>query len=219
MHQNILNLQKIEKQIYSKKLIENNKTEIIAVSKTFQVNDIMPLIEYGHIHFGENKVQEALNKWPDILSKFKNLKLHMIGKLQTNKVKQAVNLFDFIHSVDSIKLAEKISLEQKKINKNVNLFIQINIGNETQKSGIPIENLENFYNHLTEELKLNIIGLMCIPPIEISARDAFKKMSILSKKILAKELSMGMSSDYSDAIEYGSTFVRIGSKIFGERKT
>ena len=115
MHQNILNLQKIEKQIYSKKLIENNKTEIIAVSKTFQVNDIMPLIEYGHIHFGENKVQEALNKWPDILSKFKNLKLHMIGKLQTNKVKQAVNLFDFIHSVDSIKLAEKISLEQKKL--------------------------------------------------------------------------------------------------------
>ena len=144
MHQNILNLQKIEKQIYSKKLIENNKTEIIAVSKTFQVNDIMPLIEYGHIHFGENKVQEALNKWPDILSKFKNLKLHMIGKLQTNKVKQAVNLFDFIHSVDSIKLAEKISLEQKKINKNVNLFIQINIGNETQKSGIPVKNLENF---------------------------------------------------------------------------
>ena len=217
MHQNILNLQKIEKQIYSKKLDDNTKTKIIAVSKTFKIADIIPLIDYGHIHFGENKVQEALDKWPDILSKFKKLKLHMIGRLQTNKVRQAVKLFDFIHSVDSIKLAEKISTEQKKINKNVSLFIQINIGNEIQKSGIPISNLENFYNHLTNELKLNIIGLMCIPPIELPSEEAFKKMNNINKKIKLKELSMGMSSDYMNAIEYGSTFVRIGSKIFGKR--
>ncbi len=179
----------------------------------------MPLIDYGHIHFGENKVQEALDKWPDILSKYKKLKLHMIGRLQTNKVRQAVKLFDFIHSVDSIKLAEKISLEQKKINKNISLFIQINIGNEIQKSGISISNLENFYNHLTNELKLNIIGLMCIPPIELASKEAFKKMNNINKKIRVKELSMGMSSDYMDAIEYGSTFVRIGSKIFGKRNS
>ncbi len=218
MHQNILNLQKIEKQINSKNANNESKTKIIAVSKTFAISDIKPLIDYGHIHFGENKIQEALNKWPEILKKHKNLKLHMIGRLQTNKVKQAVGLFDFIHSVDTIKLAEKISSEQKKINKNISLFIQINIGNETQKSGIPIDELENFYKYLSNILQLNVVGLMCIPPIKMSPNEVFKKMNELNRKIGFKELSIVMSSDYIEAINHGATFVRIGSKIFGQRK-
>ncbi len=181
------------------------------------MNDILPLIEYGHIHFGENKVQEAADKWPVIKNKFKNIKLHMIGKLQTNKVKNAINLFDYIHSLDSLKLAKKISDEQKKNNKNIKLFIQINIGNENQKSGILIEELENFYSVCTRDLNLDIIGLMCLPPINEEPTKYFKKMKLLSENISLNNLSMGMSSDYMIALDNGANFLRIGSQIFGAR--
>ncbi len=177
----------------------------------------MPLIEHGHIHFGENKVQEAQNKWKEILSNFKNIKLHMIGKLQTNKVKQAVSLFDYIHSVDSIKLAQKISTEENKINKKIKLFIQINIGKEIQKNGILEEDLIDFYQTLVNDLKVDVVGLMCIPPIEVNTIQIFKKMKDLNKKLGLINLSMGMSSDYLEAVKCGSTHVRVGSKIFGLR--
>ncbi len=197
--------------------LKNEKVNIIAVSKTFSLQYIKPLIDHGHVHFGENKVQEALQKWSSIKRSFDNLKLHMIGKLQTNKVKYAVELFDFIHSVDNYKLAKKISEEEKKVGKNLKYFIQVNIGNESQKSGVNLEDLNNFYQQCSQELKLDIIGLMCIPPNSISAKDFFLKMKELNKSLGLNELSMGMSSDYLLAIEHGSTFVRIGSKIFGER--
>ena len=177
----------------------------------------MPLIEHGHIHFGENKVQEAQNKWKEILSNFKNIKLHMIGKLQTNKVKQAVSLFDYIHSVDSIKLAQKISTEENKINKKIKLFIQINIGKEIQKNGILEEDLIDFYQTLVNDLKVDVVGLMCIPPIEVNTIQIFKKMKDLNKKLGLINISMGMSSDYLEAVKCGSTHVRVGSKIFGLR--
>lgn len=216
MHQCVINLLEIEKEIHLKKFSQK-KTEIIAVSKTFSMSDIIPLIEHGHIHFGENKVQEAVIKWSDIINKNNNLKLHMIGKLQTNKVKQAVSIFDYIHSVDSLKLAKKISIEQNKINKKIKLFIQVNIGDESQKNGISIDNLKDFHECLSKELDVNIIGLMCIPPIDAEPEDIFLKMNNLNKQIGLKELSMGMSSDYLKGIKQGSTFVRIGSKIFGNR--
>ena len=190
---------------------------IIAVSKTFPISKIDPLINYGHIHFGENKVQEALNKWTEKKNSFKSLKLHMVGKLQTNKVKYAVTLFDYIHSLDNLRLAEKISIEQKKINKNIKIFIQVNLGNEKQKSGINKNQLNEFYEKCINEFKLNIIGLMCIPPIEDKVRLYFKELSDLNKSLGLKNLSMGMSSDYLDAIDHGATFIRIGSKIFGNR--
>ncbi len=220
MHNVVNNLISIDNElnIKIKKLkFENYNPNIIAVSKTFSINKILPLINHGHIHFGENKVQEAVEKWTDIKNNFNNLKLHMIGKLQTNKVKHAVSLFDYIHSVDNLKLAEKIANEQLKINKIINLFIQVNIGNEKQKGGILIENLENFYNKCTNDLGLNVIGLMCLPPNNENSSIYFSKMQNLSEKIKLKEISMGMSSDYIDAIEYQSTFLRIGSKIFGNR--
>ena len=220
MHNVVNNLISIDNElnIKIKKLkFENYNPNIIAVSKTFSINKILPLINHGHIHFGENKVQEAVEKWTDIKNNFNNLKLHMIGKLQTNKVKHAVSLFDYIHSVDNLKLAEKIANEQLKINKIINLFIQVNIGNEKQKGGILIENLENFYNKCTNDLGLNVIGLMCLPPNNENSSIYFSKMQNLSQKIKLKEISMGMSSDYIDAIEYQSTFLRIGSKIFGNR--
>jgi len=217
MHQCVRNLLEIEKEIYLKKYSHKSKTEIIAVSKTFGISDIMPLIEHGHIHFGENKVQEAMNKWSNISNKYHNLKLHMIGKLQTNKVKQAVSIFDYIHSIDSLKLAKKISIEQNKINKKIKLFIQVNIGDENQKNGISIKNLKDFYECLGKELNLDIIGLMCIPPIDAEPEDVFKEMNSLNNIIGLKELSMGMSSDYLKGIKHGATFVRIGSKIFGNR--
>jgi len=176
----------------------------------------LPLIDYGHLHFGENKVQEALDKWSDLKAKNNDIKLHMIGKLQTNKVKHVIPLFDYIHSLDNLKLAEKIASEQKKINKNLKIFIQINIGNETQKSGIELSNLENFYNKCVNELKLNIIGLMCIPP-QIDVETHFVNMQKINNQLNLKELSMGMSADYLVAKNYGSTFVRLGSKIFGNR--
>ena len=181
------------------------------------MNEISPLIDYGHLDFGENKVQEAVNKWSEIKTINKNIKLHMIGKLQTNKVKQAVSLFDYIHSVDSMKLAKKIYNEQKKINKSVKLFIQINIGNEDQKSGIEIENFSNLYLGCKNDLNLDVIGIMCIPPTERDSTIFFKEMKKIAEKFLINDISMGMSSDYIKAIENNSSFVRIGSKIFGER--
>ena len=181
------------------------------------MDKIRPLIENGHIHFGENKVQEAINKWELIKDQNKDLKLHMIGRLQKNKVKYAVRLFDYIHSLDNLKLAEKISLEQKKNNKNLKIFIQINIGNEEQKSGIQIEQLDSFYNTCVKNLDLNIIGLMCLPPENQDVKPFFQKMRELNKNLGLKELSMGMSSDYLEAIEFGASFIRIGTKIFGKR--
>jgi len=177
----------------------------------------MPLIDYGHLDYGENKVQEALIKWSQIKLTNKNLNLHMIGKLQTNKVKTAVGLFDYIHSLDSIKLAEKISEEQKKINKNLKIFIQVNIGEETQKNGISINELKNFYEICLNKLNLNIIGLMCLPPNSIDPSKYFQKMKKMNDNLSLNELSMGMSSDYLSAIKCGASFVRIGSKIFGMR--
>ena len=199
------------------KIINLVSPKIIAVSKTYSIESIYPLINYGHQHFGENKVQEAVEKWTDIKYDFKHIQLHMIGKLQTNKVKFAVPLFDYIHSLDNLKLAEKISTEQNKINKKLKIFIQINIGNEDQKSGIKIDKLESFYNSCVSDLNLDIIGLMCLPPKDDDAQNYFLNMKNLAQKIKIDELSMGMSNDYLAAAKFGSTFLRIGSKIFGER--
>ena len=176
----------------------------------------MPLIEYGHIHFGENKIQEAMNKWTDLKSNFPDIKLHLIGKLQTNKVKFAVKLFDYIHSVDNEKLAKKISEEQKKQNKKIKIFIQVNIGNEKQKSGISKENLKNFY-YFCKDLELDVIGLMCIPPLNINSTSYFEEMYDLNTDLDLKDLSMGMTSDYIEAAKNSATYLRIGSKIFGSR--
>ena len=220
MHKVVNNLISIQNElkIKIKKLnLENYNPNVIAVSKTFSIKDILPLINHGHIHFGENKVQEAVEKWTDIKNDFKNIKLHMIGKLQTNKVKYAIPLFDYIHSVDNLKLAEKISKEQVKKNKIMKLFIQINIGNEKQKSGILVEDLDTFYNKCTKDLGLNILGLMCLPPNDSKVSTYFSKMQQLVKNLKLKEISMGMSSDYLDAIDFQTTYLRIGSKIFGER--
>jgi len=216
LHKSINNLALVKDQIKTN-FNHLSNLKIIAVSKTFPISEVEPLIKNGHIHFGENKVQEAVDKWTNIKKIHKNLKLHMIGKLQTNKVKYAVPLFDYIHSLDNIKLAEKISKEQEKLKKNLKIFIQVNIGNEPQKSGILMNDLENFLNSCVKELKLNIIGLMCIPPQNEPVKEYFKKMYEINKFFNLKELSMGMSQDYLDAINYGSTYVRIGSDIFGQR--
>ena len=189
---------------------------IIAVSKTFKIDHILPLIEYGHLDFGENKVQEALQKWTDIKNHNKKIKLHLIGKLQTNKVKSAVNIFDYIHSLDNEKLAKKIADEQSKQNKNLKIFIQINLADEFQKSGINKNNLFDFYN-FSKNLGLDIIGLMCIPPFNQDSSKYFSKMKELNYKLNLREISMGMSSDYLKALEYKSTYLRIGSSIFGQR--
>ena len=194
----------------------NKFPKIIAVSKTFKIENINPLIEYGHIDYGENKVQEAQEKWSLIKDQNKNIKLHLIGRLQTNKVKLAVKLFDYIHSLDSKKLADKISLHQKEQNLQTKLFIQVNIGNEKQKSGILKSEVVDFYNYC-KSLDLDILGLMCIPPFNKDSTEFFKEMRVLNEKIKMGDLSMGMSSDYLHAIENGSTFVRIGSNIFGQR--
>ncbi len=190
--------------------------KIIAVSKTFKIDHILPLIEYGHLDYGENKVQEALEKWTDIKNQNNKINLHLIGKLQTNKVKFAVKIFDYIHSLDNEKLAKKIADEQQKQSKKPKIFIQINLGEEDQKSGILINDLTEFYNY-SQNLNLNIIGLMCIPPFNEDSTKFFMKMSELNEKINQNELSMGMSSDYMKAVEYKSTFLRIGSNIFGQR--
>jgi pyridoxal phosphate enzyme (YggS family) len=213
MHYSINNLLKVKNKLDN----INSEIKIIAVSKTFSSSTIIPLIEFGHLHFGENKVQEAVNKWPELILKNKDLKLHMIGKLQSNKVKDAVKLFDYIHSVDSIKLAKKISEEQKKINKNIKIFIQINIGNEIQKNGLRPEELKKFYSQCVNEFNLNIIGLMCIPPQTGNMSNYFNKMLELKNSVGLKDLSMGMSNDYLEAANCGASFLRIGSNIFGER--
>ena len=217
MHKIIDNLEGIKNKLKQLKLENYQNLKIIAVSKTFSLNSILPLIEYGHDHFGENKVQEALEKWPKIKESYPNLKLHMVGKIQSNKVKFLLPVFDYLHSLDNIKVAEKISLEENKNNKKLKIFIQINIGNEPQKSGINIEDLDEFYLTCVNELNLNIVGLMCLPPSSSDPKKYFISLNEISQKLNLKELSMGMSNDYLDAAQCGATYLRIGSKIFGER--
>ena len=214
MHNTIINLLKIEEEINIK---NNQDIKIIAVSKTFNEKKIFPLLEHGHLDFGENKVQEALSKWANLKEKYKEIKLHMIGKLQSNKVKHAVKIFDYIHSLDNIKLAEKIANEQKKINKDIKLLIQVNVGNEKQKNGIDTLNVKNFLEVCKNDLKLNVIGIMCIPPNDKKTNEYFSKMLKLKDELNLIDLSMGMSNDYLNAVNHGSTMIRVGSKIFGER--
>ena len=218
MHKTVQNLIDIQKKIdLSLDTLTINKVpKIIAVSKTFGMDKISPLIDHGHLDFGENKVQEAIEKWSDVKSNNKNIKLHLIGGLQTNKVKLAVKLFDFIHSVDSEKLAKKISDEQQKQKRELKIFIQVNIGDEHQKSGINKSSVSDLYEYC-KFLNLNVVGLMCIPPLEKPSDIFFKEMSILNQDLNLNELSMGMSSDYLDAIKNSATYVRIGSDIFGAR--
>ena len=193
------------------------KPQIIVVTKTFSLNKVTPLIESGHIHFGENKIQEAESKWVGVKNKYKNLQLHMVGKLQTNKVKKAVELFDYIHSLDNSKLASKIFKYEKELNKKIKLFIQVNLAGENQKSGILLNELNNFYHYCTKELLLNVIGLMCLPPFESNSEEYFKMLKKVAEKLNLKELSMGMSSDFEQAIINGSTYLRLCTIIFGER--
>ena len=191
--------------------------QIIAVTKSFSLNKISPLLEVGHIHFGENKIQEAESKWSDIKNKYKDLQLHMVGKLQTNKAKKAVKLFDYIHSLDNLKLATKLSQYEKELGKKTKLFIQVNIAEESQKSGVLLNNLDQFYNFCIKELSLNITGLMCLPPINSDSNKYFNILKKTSEKLNLSDLSMGMSADYDKAISNGSTYLRLGTAIFGER--
>ena len=219
MHNIVNNLKDIENQLnLSLEPLNITIPKIIAVSKTFPKANIMPLVKSGHIDFGENKIQEAMEKWPEIKEKFPHVKLHMLGKIQTNKVKFLLPLFDFIHSLDNLKLAQKISIEQEKKKIKPGIFIQINIGNEPQKNGIPIEELQNFYDECSKNLELNIIGLMCLPPQSDEVSKYFRLMFQLKEQFNFKHLSMGMSNDYLEASKFNSTYLRIGSKIFGERK-
>ena len=211
MHNPVNNLISIQKEIQQ----INPNTKVIAVTKTFKMDVIKPLIDHGHNHYGENKVQEAQEKWAD--HKNENVKLHLIGKLQTNKVKFCLPLFDYIHSLDSIKLADKIANEQIKKNFKPKIFIQINVGDEDQKSGFVINDFQSSYSKLKNDFDLNIIGLMCIPPNNLPSEPFFKKMKEMSTNIGLKELSMGMSNDYVSAVKNSSTYIRVGSKIFGER--
>ena len=218
MHQVVQNLIKIKEEIKLNFSVSKDFKipKIIAVSKTFGMDKILPLIEYGHLHFGENKVQEAIEKWGSIKSSTNNIKLHLIGGLQTNKVKLAVKLFDYIHSVDNEKLAKKISDEQQKQKRKIKVFIQVNIGNEKQKFGVDKLSVTGLYSYC-KALNLDVVGLMCIPPINQPSKIFFKEMSEMNKKFNFEELSMGMSSDYLDAIKNSATYVRIGSIIFGQR--
>ena len=215
MHNTIKNLIYIEDLIKSK-VNHDELPKIIAVSKTFPIENILPLIDHGHLHYGENKVQEALDKWTDIKNQNKNIKLHLIGRLQSNKVKFALRVFDYIHSLDSEKLATKIADEQTKQGKKPKILIQVNIGNEDQKSGINKERLGDFYK-FCKNLNLDIIGTMCIPPNDDNTEKYFFEMNEMNKELNFKELSMGMSGDYLSAIKYNATYVRVGSKIFGNR--
>ena len=218
MHNTVKNLLEIENRIkvYLNEINIANNPNIIAVSKTFKIDKILPLIKHGHINFGENKVQEAVEKWSEIKKVNPKIKLHMIGKLQTNKVKFAVQLFDFIHSVDSEKLAKKIADEQNKLNKKIKIFLQINIGNENQKSGLNKQDINRLVSYC-KEIGLDLLGLMCIPPANIKPEKYFEEMDSLNKAYSFKELSMGMSSDFHIAVKYSSTYVRVGSSIFGQR--
>ena len=218
MHNTVKNLLDIDNDIkdYLNKLNINNNPKIVAVSKTFKIDRILPLIEHGHVDYGENKVQEAVEKWTEIKQINSQIKLHMIGKLQTNKVKFAVKIFDYIHSVDSEKVAKKIADEQNKINKKIKIFLQVNIGEENQKSGINKNDLIQLVDYC-KKIGLDLIGLMCIPPADIDPEKYFEEMSKLNKTLNFSELSMGMSSDFLKAAKYNSTYVRIGSSIFGRR--
>ena len=219
MHKTIESLNYIQNQINSKILklnISNYNPKIIAISKTFKIDHILPLIEHGHEDFGENKVQEAIEKWTEIKKKNEKIKLHMVGKLQTNKVKFVLPLFDFIHSLDNLKLAKKISEVQKKYDKKPKIFIQVNIGNESQKSGIDKIQLSEFYSECIN-LGLDIVGTMCLPPIDKDQYIYFSEMEKINNTLKLQDLSMGMSEDYLKAVEYSSTYLRIGSKIFGSR--
>ena len=219
MHINLQRLNLVKNKI--KELIDKKQLktipQIIAVTKTFSLNEITPLLKAGHIHFGENKIQEAESKWFDVKKNYKDLQLHMVGKLQTNKAKKAVKLFDYIHSLDNAKLAEKINQYEKELNKKIKLFIQVNIAEESQKSGILLNNVKSFYNYCTNELSLDVIGLMCLPPINTDSNLYFQMLKNTSKKLNLAELSMGMSADYMEAIYNGSTYLRLGTLIFGER--
>ncbi len=215
MHNTVKNLIYIEELIKSK-ANHDQLTKIIAVSKTFPIEKVLPLIEHGHLHYGENKVQEALDKWTDIKNENHNIQLHLIGRLQTNKVKFALKIFDYIHSLDSEKLANKIADEQEKQRKKPKIFIQVNLGNEDQKSGIDKRNLSDFYK-FCKKLNLNIIGTMCIPPNDNNTKKYFSEMNNINQELNFKELSMGMSGDYLEAIKNNATYVRVGSKIFGSR--
>ena len=211
-------IQRFEKIKSNIKILKpSRKINIVAISKTFDLNHIKPLIDYGHNHFGENKVQEAVAKWTDLKKNMKNLNLHMVGKLQSNKAKNAVEIFDYIHSLDNQKLADVLSKSQKNSNRYLKYFIQVNIGNELQKSGIHINDLESFYNYCTREKNLDVIGLMVIPPNDDNTKKYFQSVSNLNSSLGLKELSMGMSSDYVEAINQNATFVRLGSSIFGSR--
>ena len=219
MHTNLKKLEFIQNkinEIINKKQLKTNP-QIIVVTKTFPIENIVPLLESGHVHYGENKIQEAEVKWGHIKKNYKNLCLNMVGKLQSNKAKKAVDLFDYIHSLDNEKLAVKISQYQKELNKNIGLFIQLNLADEKQKSGLTLNNLKSFYNYCVYDLKLNIVGLMCLPPIESNSDKYFKLLNQSAKNLNLKELSMGMSSDFESAVINGSTFLRLGTLIMGKR--
>ena len=219
MHADVQRLNTVKnhvKEILDKKQLKI-APQIIAVTKTFPIEKIIPLIEIGHLHFGESKFQEAESKWIEIKNKYKGLQLHMLGKLQSNKVKKAVKLFDYIHSLDNAKIAQKINQYQEELDKKIKIFIQVNLSKESQKSGIMLNDISNFYSYCTKELSLNIIGLMCLPPINLDSSKFFQILKQTSEKFNLKDLSMGMSSDYEQAILSGSTYLRLGTIIFGER--
>ena len=221
MHTTLEKLSRVKNkvnEIISKKQLKT-KPKIVVVTKTFPLNKIIPLLENGHIHYGENKIQEAENKWIDTKNRYKNLQLHMIGKLQTNKAKKAVKLFNYIHSLDGDRLALKLSHHEKELNKKVKLFIQVNLAEEPQKSGIMFNDLNNFYNYCTKDLSLNVIGLMCMPPVDSNSQEYFKKLKKAAQQLNLEDLSMGMSSDYEQAILSGSTYLRLGTTILGERNS
>ena len=203
--------------IINKKQLKTDP-KIIVVTKTFPLSKIVPLLKNGHVHYGENKIQEAEDKWSEAINHYKNLKLHMIGKLQTNKAKKAVKLFDYIHSLDSNKLALKLFQYQKELSKKIKLFIQVNLADEKHKSGVMLNELNHFYNYCTKELSLNVIGLMCLPPIDSNSQEYFKLLKKTAEQLNLKELSMGMSSDFEEAILNGSTYLRLGTLILGKRK-
>ena len=207
------------KELLIKNNLQNRDLNIIIICKTFSMDKILPLIDVGHVHFGENKVQEAESKWKEVKEKHPNIRLHMVGKLQTNKVKTALNVFDYIHSVDNYRLGEKIVKYEKELNKKIKTFVQVNVGEESQKSGISPKNVNQFVNHCKNSLSLNVIGLMCLPPIDDNPEKYFLHLNQLRNQMDLRHLSMGMSNDYQTATKCGSTFLRIGSKILGERNT
>ena len=219
MHSSLKQLEFIKNkisEIINKKQLKT-KPQIIVVTKTFSLENILPLLECGHLHYGENKIQEAETKWGEIRKNYKNLQLHMVGKLQSNKAKKAVNLFDYIHSLDNEKLASKISYYQKELGRKLKLFIQLNLADERQKSGLPLKDINSFYNYCVNELSLNIVGLMCIPPVDDNVDKYFRLLKKSSEDLNLKELSMGMSSDFENAVINGSTFLRLGTLIMGKR--